>query len=33
MEAVLAVEVPAVEVRDRLIGFVGEVAERLPLRR
>src|SRR5438045_3792052 len=24
---------PAVEVRDRLVGFVGEVAERLPLRR
>jgi SRSO17 transposase len=33
MEAVLAVETPAVEVRDRLAGFVGEVAERLPLRR
>jgi SRSO17 transposase len=33
MEAVLAFEVPAVEVRDRLAGFVGEVAERLPLRR
>src|SRR2546422_2166885 len=33
MEAVLAFEMPAVEVRDRLAGFVGEVAERLPLRR
>src|SRR3989442_12730547 len=33
MEAALALEVPAVEVRDRLVGFVGEVAERLPLRR
>jgi SRSO17 transposase len=33
MEAVLALEMPAVEVRDRLAGFVGEVAERLPLRR
>jgi SRSO17 transposase len=33
MEAVLAFEVPAVEVRDRLAGFVGEVVERLPLRR
>ena len=33
MEAVLAFEMPAVEVRDRLAGFVGEVAEQLPLRR
>ena len=33
MEAVLGFEVPAVEVRDRLAGFVGEVAGRLPLRR
>jgi SRSO17 transposase len=33
MEAALAFEVPAGEVRDRLAGFVGEVAERLPLRR
>ncbi len=33
MEAVLVLEMPAVEVRDRLAGFVGEVAERLPLRR
>src|SRR6266571_8960639 len=33
MEAVLAFEVPAVEVRDRLAGFVGEVTARLPLRR
>jgi SRSO17 transposase len=33
MEAVLAFEAPAAEVRDRLAGFVGEVAERLPLRR
>src|SRR5215210_723306 len=33
MEAVLAFEVPAVEARDRLAGFIGEVAERLPLRR
>src|SRR3989442_12433469 len=33
MEAVLAFEMPALEVRDRLAGFVGEVAERLPLRR
>ena len=33
MEAVLAFEMPAVEVRDRLAGFIGEVAERLPLRR
>jgi SRSO17 transposase len=33
MEAALAFEVPAGEVRDRLAGFVGEAAERLPLRR
>jgi SRSO17 transposase len=33
MEAVLAFEVPAVEVRDRLVGFVEGVAEWLPLRR
>src|SRR5919204_3077509 len=33
MEAAVAVEMPAVEVRDRLIGFVEEVAGRLPLRR
>jgi SRSO17 transposase len=33
MEAVFAFEVSAVEVRDRLAGFVGEVTERLPLRR
>src|SRR5215217_7294931 len=33
MEAAFALEMPAVEVRDRLVGFVGEVAERLPLRR
>jgi SRSO17 transposase len=33
MEAALAFEMPAVEVRDRLAGFVAEVAERLPLRR
>jgi SRSO17 transposase len=33
MEAAVAVEVPAVELRDRLIGFVEEVAARLPLRR
>src|SRR5438093_5024532 len=33
MEAVLAFEMPAVEVRDRLVGFVGEVAGWLPLRR
>src|SRR2546423_3540127 len=33
MEAVLALGSPAVEVRERLAGFVGEVAERLPLRR
>jgi SRSO17 transposase len=33
MEAAVALEVPAVELRDRLIGFVEEVAARLPLRR
>lgn len=33
MEAALAFEVPAVEVRARLAGFVLEMAERLPLRR
>src|SRR5438105_1294353 len=33
MEAALAFEVPAVEVRERLGDFVLEVAERLPLRR
>ena len=33
MEAMLALEVPAVEVRERLAGFVGEVARGLPLRR
>ena len=33
MEAALVFETPAVEVRDRLAGFVSEVAERLPLRR
>jgi SRSO17 transposase len=33
MEAAVAVEVPAVEVRERLGGFVLEVVERLPLRR
>ena len=33
MEAGLAFELPAVEVRRRLAGFVEEVAERLPLRR
>lgn len=33
MEAAVAFEVPAVEVRDRLVGFVAEVAARLPLRR
>jgi SRSO17 transposase len=32
MEAGLAFEMPAVEVRERLAGFVEEVAERLPLR-
>jgi SRSO17 transposase len=33
MEAAVAFEAPAVEVRDRLVGFVEEVAARLPLRR
>lgn len=33
MEAAVAFEVPAVEVRDRLVGFVEEMAARLPLRR
>jgi SRSO17 transposase len=33
MEAAVAVGVPAVEVRDRLVGFVEAVAARLPLRR
>ncbi|MGZ4352100.1 MAG: IS701 family transposase, partial [Gaiellaceae bacterium] len=33
MEAAVAVEVPAVDVRDRLVRFVEEVAWRLPLRR
>jgi SRSO17 transposase len=33
MEASLAFELPAVEVRERLAGFVLEVAGRLPLRR
>jgi SRSO17 transposase len=33
MEGAVAFEVPAVEVRDRLVGFVEEVAGRLPLRR
>ena len=33
METAVAVEAPAVEVRDRLLGFVEEVAARLPLRR
>jgi SRSO17 transposase len=33
MEAAVALGVPAVEVRDRLVGFVEEVAGRLPLRR
>ena len=33
MEAALALEAPAAEVRERLAGFVEEVAERLPLRR
>ena len=32
MEAAVAVEMPAVEVRQRLVGFVEQVAERLPLR-
>ena len=33
METAVAVEVSAVEVRDRLLGFVEGVAARLPLRR
>jgi SRSO17 transposase len=33
MEVALVAETAAVEVRDRLAGFVGEVVERLPLRR
>ena len=33
MEAALAIEVPAAEVRDRLLSFVDEVVRRLPLRR
>src|SRR6266511_1110618 len=33
MEAAYVFEMPAGEVRDRLVGFVEEVAERLPLRR
>ena len=33
MEASVGFEVPAVEVRDRLVGFVEGVAARLPLRR
>jgi SRSO17 transposase len=33
MEAAFALELPAVEVRERLAGFVLEVAGRLPLRR
>ncbi len=33
MEAAFVLEMPAVEVRDRLVGFVEEVAVRLPLRR
>ncbi len=33
MEAAFVLEMPAMEVRDRLVAFVGEVAERLPLRR
>ena len=33
MEAAVAVEVPAVEVRDRLVGFVEAVTRPLPLRR
>jgi SRSO17 transposase len=33
MEAALVLEMPAMEVRDRLVGFVEEVAERLRLRR
>jgi SRSO17 transposase len=33
MEAAVVVEVPAVEVRERLVGFVEAVVARLPLRR
>jgi len=33
MEAAVAVRVPVVEVRERLVAFVEEVAEPLPLRR
>lgn len=33
MEAAFAIEVPAVEVRDRLVGFVDGVSRLLPLRR
>ena len=33
MEAAFALAAPAVEVRDRLTGFVEEVVGRLPLRR
>jgi SRSO17 transposase len=33
VEAAAVVEVPAVEVRDRMVSFVAEVADRLPLRR
>ena len=33
METAVAAEVSAVEVRDRLLGFVEGVAARLPLRR
>jgi SRSO17 transposase len=33
MEGALAIDVPAVEVRDRLVSFVDEVVRRLPLRR
>jgi SRSO17 transposase len=33
MEAAVAVGAPALEVRERLAGFLGEVAGRLPLRR
>jgi hypothetical protein len=33
MEAAVALQVASVEVRDRLVSFVDEVASRLPLRR
>jgi SRSO17 transposase len=33
MEAALAIEVPAAEVRERLVSFLDEVVRRLPLRR